>query len=148
LTIAKTIVSQLFRIRDESLAVERRITAFAMVIADQPNRDVLRICHLVADVLIACDLRHIDRDLCAAPRTLSIATINPTATAKAGTNLTIVSAFSPNRSSIGFLRGVQLSMSTLSAAAASTTLTHAEAIGLHPIIVLSLSSMVRTTEVR
>src|SRR5262245_47311818 len=60
LTIAKTIVSQLFRVRHESLGVERRIPALAVVIAAQPDRDVLRICNFVAGVLLACNLCDID----------------------------------------------------------------------------------------
>jgi len=48
--------SQLFRIRDESLGLERRITALAVVITAQPDRDVLGICNLVAGVLVTRDL--------------------------------------------------------------------------------------------
>jgi hypothetical protein len=47
LTIAKTIVSQLFRIRDERLCVESRITALAVIIAAHPDCDVLGTCYLV-----------------------------------------------------------------------------------------------------
>src|SRR5258706_7545424 len=64
LTIAKTIVAQLFRVSDQSLGVESRIAALAVVIAVHPDRDVLGICHLVAGVLLACDFCNIERDLC------------------------------------------------------------------------------------
>src|SRR5262249_3368342 len=68
LRIAKTEVSHLFRLREESLRIERRITTFAVVIAAQPDRDVLRICNLVAGVLLTCDLCNIPRDLCPSRR--------------------------------------------------------------------------------
>ena len=51
LRVAKTIVSHFFRIRNERLGLKRGITAFAVVVAAQPDRDTLRICNLVAGVL-------------------------------------------------------------------------------------------------
>jgi hypothetical protein len=56
LPITKTIVSHLFCIGNECLGLERGITAFAVVVAAQPDRDILRICNLVAGVLLTRDL--------------------------------------------------------------------------------------------
>jgi hypothetical protein len=48
LQILKTIISELFRIGEESLSVQRRITTFAVVIAAKPDGDVLRTGNFVA----------------------------------------------------------------------------------------------------
>ena len=63
LRILKTIISELFRIREEPLGVERRITAFSVVIAAKPDGDVLRIGNFMAGVLTAGNFCDVQRDL-------------------------------------------------------------------------------------
>src|SRR5215470_17878712 len=56
LRVATTIILHLLCSLRERLGIDSRRAALAVVVAAQPDRDVLRICDLVADVLIACDL--------------------------------------------------------------------------------------------
>jgi hypothetical protein len=63
LRISTAIRLQLSRIRDEALRLESRITALAVVVAAQPDRDVLRTRNLVSPQLLACDLCYIERHL-------------------------------------------------------------------------------------
>src|SRR6516162_5066303 len=57
LWIAKAIISHLLRVLvQEFHFIDGRLTALAVIVAAQPDRDVSRISNLAVDELIACDL--------------------------------------------------------------------------------------------
>src|SRR5262249_10379056 len=57
LRIAKAIISHLLRVLvQEFHFIDGRLTALAVIVAAQPDRDVSRISNLAVDELIACDL--------------------------------------------------------------------------------------------
>src|SRR5260370_30723779 len=110
LTIAKRIVAQLFRSSDQSLGVESRIAALAVVIAVHPDRDVWGFVTLWP-VYCSHVIFETSSMTCArATRMVSTATINASATAKVGANLAISSIFPPTKSSISFLRNPQFAV--------------------------------------
>src|SRR5262249_35526002 len=63
LVFVQTIISDLLRLIFQELDVYGGTSSLRMVIATQPNRNFLRICDLQENILVAGNLRDIDRRL-------------------------------------------------------------------------------------